>query len=94
MIKLLSPSGTVYYIQATTWSDKKQVCFLSNSEIGFSNSFVVRRHRREKKERNVIVGVRAQSEYVKYYNAVDWNDRDSAEYSTSIRNNRYYLRIF
>jgi hypothetical protein len=94
VIKILSPRGTVYYIQATTWRDKKQVCFLSNSEIGFSDGFLVRRHRREKKERDIIVGVRAQSEYVKCYNAVDRNDRDSADYSTSIRTNRYYLRIF
>ena len=27
-------------------------------------------------------------------NGVDRNDRDSADYSTSIRTNRYYLRIF
>jgi len=28
------------------------------------------------------------------YNAVDRNDRDSADYSTTICTNRYYLRIF
>jgi hypothetical protein len=28
------------------------------------------------------------------YNAVDRNERDSANYSTTIRMNRYYLRIF
>ena len=27
-------------------------------------------------------------------NGVDQNNRDSADYSTSIRTNRYYLRIF
>ena len=38
--------------------------------------------------------MRAQAEYVKWFNAVDRNDRDSADYSTSIRTNRYYIRIF
>jgi hypothetical protein len=31
---------------------------------------------------------------VRYFNAVDRNDRDSADYSTSVRTSRYYLRIF
>lgn len=35
----------------------------------------------------------AQADYVKFFNAVDRNDRDSADYSTSIRTVRYYLRI-
>ena len=29
-----------------------------------------------------------------YFNGVDRNDRDSRDYSTSIRTNWYYLRIF
>jgi hypothetical protein len=31
---------------------------------------------------------------MKYFNAVDRNNRDSADYLTSIRTNRYYFRIF
>ena len=31
---------------------------------------------------------------MKHFNAVDRNDRDSSDYSTSLRTNRYYLRIF
>ena len=53
----------------------------------------VSRHVKGKAGRIVIDGPRAQAEYVKYFNAVDRNDRDSADYSTSIRTNRYYLRI-
>ena len=94
VIQLKAPSGTKYYIQATTWRDKKQVCFLSTSSIGFSNGVSVRRHTRGKREREIIDGVRVQAEYVKWFNAVDRNDRDSADYSTSIRTNRYYIRIF
>ncbi len=31
---------------------------------------------------------------MKYFNAVDRNNRDSADYLTFIHTNRYYLRIF
>ena len=41
-----------------------------------------------------IGGPRARAQYAKYFNAVDRNDQDSANYSTSIRTNRYYIRIF
>ncbi len=44
--------------------------------------------------RDTIAASRAQADYVANYNAVDRNDRDSADYSTTIRTNRYYLRIF
>jgi hypothetical protein len=36
----------------------------------------------------------ARDDYAEFFNAVDRNDRDSSDYSTSIRTNRYYLRIF
>jgi len=35
-----------------------------------------------------------QNKYADHYNAVKKNDRDSADYSTTIRTTRYYLRIF
>ena len=54
----------------------------------------MKRHVRGKRDREIIDGVQAQVEYSKWYNAVDRNDRDSADYSTTIRTNRYYLRIF
>ena len=42
----------------------------------------------------MIESPRVQNKYAEHYNAVDKNDRDSADYSTSIRTTRYYLRIF
>ena len=36
----------------------------------------------------------AQLDYSTNFNAVDRNDRDSADYSTTIRTARYFLRIF
>ena len=66
---------------------------MHNSEVGYIDGLSVKRHVKWKKGRVEIDGPKAQSEYVKYFNAVDRNDRDSADYSTSIRTNRYYLCI-
>ncbi len=83
-----------YYLQATTWHKKKQVCFLSSNKVGASYGMTV--HRREKGKNTVaeIAAPQAQQDYVKYFNAVDRNDCDSADYFTSIHTNHYYLRIF
>jgi hypothetical protein len=53
-------------------------------------------HQRERGSNasRLINAPQAQQDYIKYFNAVDRNDRDSADYSTSIRTNRYYFRIF
>jgi hypothetical protein len=47
-----------------------------------------------KKRRLVINCPPVQKNYAKNMNGVDRNDRDSADYTTSIRINRWYLRIF
>lgn len=92
-IELKTKSNKRYYIQCTTWRDKKQVMFLHNTEVGRSDGFSVMRHVKGQKRRQKMNGPRAQAEYIKFFNAVDKNDRDSADYSTTIRTNRYYLRI-
>jgi hypothetical protein len=83
-----------YYIQCTTWKDKKQVCFLHSNAIGRSTTHTVRRHSRGQRERRVINAPNSQQRYADNFNAVDRNDRDSSDYSTTIRTTRYYLRIF
>jgi hypothetical protein len=82
-----------FYIQCTTWRDKKQVMFLHSNTIGRSYDNYVRRHVRGQQNRNVIPAPFSQKHYREFFNAVDINDRDSADYSTSIRTNRYYLRM-
>jgi hypothetical protein len=83
-----------YYIQCTTWKDKKQVCFLHSNAIGRSTTHTVRRHSRGQRERRVINAPNNQQRYADNYNTVDRNDHDSSDYSTTIRTARYYLRIF
>jgi hypothetical protein len=90
----LSAGKTHYHLQCTTWKDKIQVSFLSNNKVGWSDNLTVQRRVRGKLTRDTIGAPRAQADYVANYNAVDRNDRDSADYLTTIRTNRYYLRIF
>ncbi len=49
---------------------------------------------RGKFTRDTIAAPQAQNDYISNYNAIDQNDPDSADYSTIIRTNWYYLRIF
>ena len=63
------------------------------NQVGFSNGLSVKRHVKGKSTREVIEGPRAQRDYITFFNAVDRSDRDSADWSTSIRTNRYYIRI-
>ena len=68
---------------------------MSNNEVGFSNGLSMKRHVKGKEMRMTIDGPKAQAEYVTSFNfnAINRNDCDSADWSTSIWTNRYYLCI-
>ena len=72
----------------------KKVCFLSSNRVGASEGLMVKCHSKGKVGRDTIDGPQAQADCVAYFNAVDKNDHDSAEYSTTIRTIRYYIRVF
>ena len=84
----------LYYIQCTTWKDKKQVTFLHTHLVKHDGDTTVKRHVKGKRQRIKLNAPPIQPEYVKYFNAVDVNDHDSADYSVSIRTNRWYFRVF
>eukprot|EP00956_Cyclotella_meneghiniana_P022021 scaffold40902_cov50-Cyclotella_meneghiniana.AAC.1 len=69
VLELKTPSGKKYYIQATTWRDKKQVCFLSSNEVGFSDGMSVKRHTKKRAQRDTIEAPRAQQDYSRFFNA-------------------------
>jgi hypothetical protein len=83
-----------YYVQCTTWKDKKQASFLSSNKVEQSDGMSVQRHVRGKWTRDTISAPQAQADYISNYNAVDRNDWDNADYSMTIHTNQYYLRIF
>ena len=84
----------IYHIQCTTWKDKKRVTFLHSRLVQNDGDTKVKRHVKGKRLRIDLNAPPIQPEYVKYFNAVDTNDHDSADYSVSIRTNRWYLRVF
>ena len=93
-LKIKTKKGRVYYIQCTTWRDKKQVMFIHTHVVGPSVGHEVFRHVKGRKRRVKLAAPKVQKDYMEFYNAVDRNDRDSSDYSTSIKSNRFYLRIF
>ena len=90
----MTPTSKAYYIQCTTWRDKKQVWFLSSNEVGYTKGLTVKRHSKKKKKQDNIVGPRAQRNHVTYLNTVGRNDHDSFFSSATIQTIHYYLRIF
>lgn len=86
-------SGATYIVQATIWKDKKIVGWLHTIAVG---SEVVKARRRIKGHRYAVKfdAPLVQKKYSVGFNGVDLSDKDSAKYSTSLRTNRWYLRIF
>ena len=93
-IQRKTDTGKIFYIQHTTWKDRKQVCFLHTTEIGASSGHFVQRSGRGQQGRSTFAAPNSQRDYARHFNAVDRNDRDSADYTTSLRTNRWYLRVF
>ena len=94
VINLKTLTSKAYYIQCTTLRDKKQLCFLSPNEVGYTEEMTGKRHNKKKKKQEIISGPRTQRDYVTYFNAVDNNDHDISFYSTTIQKICYYLIIF
>ena len=92
-IEMKSPDGARYYIQHTTWKDKKQVTWLNTHRVKKSEGYSVKRYVKGQKERVKFSAPEVHKDYSQYMNGVDRNDRDSRDYSTTIRTTRYYLRI-
>ena len=83
-----------HHIQCTTWKDKKQVTFVHTHLVKPSEETTVKRHVKNKRKRVDIKAPTIQQDYATYFNDVDVNDHDSADYSVSIRTNRWYFRVF
>jgi len=67
---------------------------LSSNRVGASEGLTVKRQVSGKKQSATILEPRENTNYVVAMNCVDWNDCDSADYSTTIWTSGYYLRIF
>ncbi len=98
VVEQKTKTGKKFWIQASTWQDKKQVLFIHTNKVGLSKteqtSHQVRRSVKGKKRRIILNAPQSQKDYAANFNAVDRNDRDSADYTTSISTHRWYLHLF
>ena len=83
-----------YYIQGTTWKDKKQVGFLHSYKVGLNDCSIMERHMKGHGKPIQINSLPVQKVYAENFHAVNINDHDSAEYTTTIKTNHWYLWSF
>ena len=81
-------------MQATVWKDKKVVGFPHNHLVQpCADDFVERFSPRRQKKRKVVAHA-ITSDYIEHFNGVDHKDRDTADWTVSLKSNRFCLRIF
>ena len=84
----------LYTVQATVWKDKKLVGFLHNHLVADTEDHTVDRRSPRKKRRKAISSHEVVTDYSYHMNGVDHTDRDNADWTVSLKSNRFYLRIF
>jgi hypothetical protein len=89
-----SSNGDMCCILANTWIDKKQLGFRLSGKVVDQKGNTTKRHVRGQRLRQDISCPQVQQDYAKYFNGVDRNDRDSADYTTSLKTNRWYMRYY
>jgi hypothetical protein len=88
-------AGKTYYVQCSTWKDKKQVMFAHTTDVGSSRGqHSVSRSVRGSTGQRILQTPMAQGNYAKHFHAVDRNDRGSADCTVTIRTNQWYMRVF
>jgi hypothetical protein len=80
-------NGDKCCLLATTWIDKKQIGFRKSGTIVDQKGYTTRRHVKGQRMRKEITCPQVQQEYAKYFNGVDKNDRDSSDYTVSLKTN-------
>lgn len=92
--KVESNGKLLYVMQATMWKDKKLVGFLHNHLVTDNADDFVRRWSPLQKKMKKISSHRITHDYAHHMNCVDHKDRDTADWTISLKSNRFYLRIF
>ena len=67
---------------------------MSLNTIGAIEGLFVKCSKKGRRHRDTIPRPMAQLDYANHLNVLDKNDRDSVDYSTTIRTMRYFLCIF
>jgi hypothetical protein len=80
--------------QATTWKDKKQIGVLHNHLVEPTGDFTVLRYNKATRKSEPVPAPRILHDYAHHMGGIDHIDRDTADYSVSLKSERFYLRIF
>jgi hypothetical protein len=83
-----------YCVQCTVWKDKKEVAFLHTHKVCGNTGQVALRREKGKRQRLELPCPPVQPDYAHHFNGVDIQDKDSANYPTTLKTNRWYMRIF
>lgn len=91
VIPLKTSMGREYYIQSTTWQDKKHVMFIHTTQ-----SVLWRKHTLWKDMSNTanFACPKIWEDYATYFNAIDCNDCESANFTTTFHTGCWYLCLF
>jgi hypothetical protein len=76
------------------WKDKKLVGFLHNHLVKQNSNEEVLRWDSVTRRRKQIPSHAITKDYALHMNGVDHKDRDTADWTVSVKTNRFYMRIF
>jgi hypothetical protein len=96
VVEQKTDTGKTFYIQCSSWKDKKQVPFLHTTDIATSQNYTVRRSERGHSGQSILRAPRSQAQgsYALHFYAVDRNNCDAADCTVLIRTNCWYMRVF
>ncbi len=77
----------LYTVQATVWKDKKLVGFLHNHLVDATEGHTVERWSPRKKKRKSVSSHKVTTDYSYHMNGVDHKDRDTADWTVSLKSN-------
>ena len=93
--KFRTKSGLIFAVQFVTWKDRKQVTFLTTDHPRDpKEGGTTKRYVKGKRNRVEIPCPIQQKEYADNFHAVDRMDRNHADFTVSLKSNRWYLRLF
>jgi hypothetical protein len=87
---------TAFTMQASVWRDKKQVAMLHNVDViqPDQDTHKVLRMSPNSKKKKEVNSPRVISSYSSTYNGVDRKDRDTSDWTISVKSHRWYLRLY
>ena len=84
---------TSFTAQATTWKDKKQIGVLHNYLVESTSDSTILHYNKTTHMSEPVLVPRILDDYSHHMGGIDHVDRDSADYSFSLKLERFYLHL-